>query len=85
MVAGTKLCSPCLLEVMGKRVRVVGRVAGKKPMLPKLQTLLTSINSAISYLSLISVNRVFDFASSIYSQVTHIHTHNTLFDPEHCN
>ena len=30
MVAGTKLCSPCLLEVMGKEVRVVGRVAVKK-------------------------------------------------------
>ena len=30
MVAGTKLCRPCLLEVMGKRVRVLGRVAVQK-------------------------------------------------------
>jgi len=30
MVAETKLCSPCLLEIMGKRVRVVGRVSVKK-------------------------------------------------------
>ena len=28
-MAGTKLCSPCLLEVMGKRVRVVGTVGTK--------------------------------------------------------
>jgi len=30
MVSGTKLCSLCLVEVMGKGVRVVGRVAVKK-------------------------------------------------------
>jgi hypothetical protein len=85
MVAETKQCSPCLLEVMGKRVRVMEQL--RKHILPTLWMLLTSINAAIIFLSLISVNNAFGLHSThIYLPSTHkSHKQNTLFDPEHYN
>jgi hypothetical protein len=84
MVAGTKLCSSCLVEVMGK-VRVVGRVAVKETPIAQNINLTDQYKFSCKLPRFDQCQQRNGFAQRTHLSSIYRQTHNTLFDPEHCN